>query len=328
MRPDHQIVDEIANLHGLARVPLFGARGAAGSGHHEVLLDGKDGSFAISVSDRADNWDAPSWAWSANVPHHVSIVGDDVFVLRWDVPGTALQLQRRDLIGFPEFYSSLRHDRVEDQRTIVNHSVNLFRSVRGILRHSGGADDHAIDVYLALLNQLERNTSHSIEIGLPADAVSLLNSLPQGQIERALSDFSSVQLRQHTVHAWPSLAIRHASGAIFQEAHNTFVTTGPDLFDYVRPTAAIVPKQSDVHFTPPAIARSIAEQAIRGLPDIHKRHTLVVADYACGSGAFLIEMLRALERSSYKGRILVIGTDTSATPTMRPVSPRSRLSVN
>jgi adenine-specific DNA-methyltransferase len=312
MPPVHQIIDEIANLQGLARVPLFGSLRPEEAGHHEVLLDGKDGSFAVSVSDRADNWDASSWAWSANVPHHVSIVGEEVSVLRWDVPGPVLQLKRRDLVSFPEFYSSLRHDRVEDQRTIVNHSVNLFRSIRGILHHSGGSDDLAIDVYLALLNQLESNTSHTTGVRLPADSVSLLKSLPEGQIERALNDFSSVQLRQHTVNAWPSLAIRHASGAIFEEAHHTFVTTSPDLFGYVRPTSAIALKQSDVHFTPPAIARSIAEQAIRGLPNLYERRSLIVADYACGSGAFLIELLRALERSGYKGRVLVIGTDTSA----------------
>ena len=158
--------------------------------------------------------------------------------------------------------------------------------------------------------ELDLNAPHSIE-ALPADSISLLNSLPKNQIERTLDDFRSVQLRQHTVHAWPSLAIRHASGAIFEEAHNTFVTSGPDLFDYVMPTATVFPKQSDVHFTPPAIARSIAEQALRGLTDLHARRSLVLADYACGSGAFLIEMIRALERSNYRGSILVIGTDTS-----------------
>ncbi|HWK96950.1 MAG TPA: N-6 DNA methylase [Pseudolabrys sp.] len=311
MSPTDQIIDTIADFHGLARVPLFGSGVVPGLGHHEVLLDGKDGSFAISVSDRAGDWDPRSWAWSANVPHHISIVGDRVSVSRWDTPEAVMQLHRRDLIDFPEFYASLRHDRVRESRTIVNHSVNLFRSVRGILHHAGVPDDRTIDVYLALLAQLSPARSASSSKGLSSDAKTLLKSLPSNQIERALSDFSSVQLRHHTVNAWTSLAIRHASGAIFEEAHNAFVTTGPDLFGYVTPVATIALKQSDVHFTPPAIARSIAEQAIHGIADLMSRKSLIVADYACGSGAFLIEAIRALQRFGYNGRLVVVGVDSS-----------------
>lgn len=309
------IIGQLATQHGLARVPLFRTTENVDD-RHEILLDGTYGSFAISVGPRNADWDPTSWTWSANIPHHVSVSGDDVSVLRWDKPNDMLRFKRRDVLEFPrEFYAELRGDRVEDQRTVVAQSMDLFRRIRAIVRHAGLEDARAIDAYLITLDRLRAEASGQssrLAWALPNDADELARQLSADAIEVAVEQFRSLSLGGHLITAYPALAIRHASGAIFQEAHNILrETSGPDLFSYVSADAGAKSKRTAVHFTPPAIARAIAEQALRCVEALEDRSSLAIADFACGSGAFLIECVRALERFGYKGRLAVFGRDIS-----------------
>lgn len=72
---------------GLALAPLFERHDAAPlPGDHHVLLDGGFGTFALSTSTE-DLWrhnDPAGWAWSSDIPHHVTVTDDKVAVLRWD----------------------------------------------------------------------------------------------------------------------------------------------------------------------------------------------------------------------------------------------------
>src|SRR4051794_12821186 len=114
------IIGEIADQHGLARVPLFRPGENEADGQHDVLLDGPTGSFAISATRRAAQWDPSSWAWSAHVPHHLSIRGNEISVVRWDAPGERFRTTLQEIARGPgEFYNALRCDRVSHKRDIV-----------------------------------------------------------------------------------------------------------------------------------------------------------------------------------------------------------------
>jgi adenine-specific DNA-methyltransferase len=311
------IIEEIAGQHGLARVPLFRPGEHDADDQHEVLLDGPTGSFAISESRRGAEWDPSSWAWSAHVPHHLSILGNEISVIRWDASGERFRTTLRDMSHAPDmFYTALRRDRVKHEKDIVQQAMALFRKVRALAQHSGVPDERAVDAYLSVLSSLLNIPELAARprgnaFILAQDAADLMASLPKDAVEAAVHDFQTERVQDHTLTAWPRIALRHASGPIFQEAHYHLpVAPVPDIFAYV-PALQAKRTPGTIHYTPSSIARTVAEQALRSLEGLHRRRELVIADYACGSGAFLIESLRALERSEYCGRVTIVGRDIS-----------------
>ena len=70
---------------GLSSSPLFEKGEAEDAAAHSVLLDGGYGTFVLSVGV-PDVWhtgDIASWTWSANIPHHVTVMSETISVLRW-----------------------------------------------------------------------------------------------------------------------------------------------------------------------------------------------------------------------------------------------------
>ena len=67
---------EWSERFGLARSPMFALEQDGFEGEHDVLLDGGYGSFGLSVVDdlRAPA-EAAGWAWSSDLPHHVTVHG-------------------------------------------------------------------------------------------------------------------------------------------------------------------------------------------------------------------------------------------------------------
>ncbi|WP_411903728.1 N-6 DNA methylase [Methylorubrum thiocyanatum] len=321
MPPDPGLIARLASRHGLARSPLFRSGEAHGNAEQEILLDGALGSFAVSVGRDFDPDEVSSWVWSSNVPHHVAIYDGKVDVVRWDARGKAQRFSLDSVDRDPDaFYEHLRLDRVRDDRTIVAHSMDLFRKVRALVHHAGLEDDASMPAYLALLGALlddrdpvgtDLGTIRS-DYALPDGAEDIVGSLRRTSVEALVEEFRVRRTTGVGLRALPKLAVRHASGAIFQEAHHRLVTgPGPDLFGDIPAMPAARAKRGVVHFTPPALARSLSEQALERFAGLSAVERLVVADVACGSGAFLVEALRALERMAFRGRIVLVGRDTS-----------------
>jgi adenine-specific DNA-methyltransferase len=320
-RDSEDVVSLLARRHGLALASLFRADAPTDRGSHAVLLDGPLGSFAVSTDVEVDPTRASSWVWSANLPHHVLIGRDSVHVTRWDQPSASVAWKRQHLEREPdEFFDYLRRDRVQDPRNVVAHAMDLFRRVRTAVEHADLPDQCAMTAYLTLLAATATGSPTDPDFdrigqayALPDDYREIVRRLSPQTVEATLEHFSGLQVADQTLRAYPALAMRHASGAIFQEAHYTLLTgTGePDLFGVVAPARAQTVSRGVVHFTPPSLARGLSEQALGQLDDLHERPELLIADITCGSGAFLIECLRTLERLDYKGRITVYGRDLS-----------------
>ncbi len=309
---DDDVIGRLAASQGLVRVSLFEAGRGPGGGH-DVLLDGPRGSFAISDAGSAPSLpDATSWAWSANVPHHVSLAGSSLTAVRWDRPSETRELALDAALAEPDLLARfLKVDALDTTRSIVAQSLGLFRAVRSVVAQRHGGDDDAVETYLAALDALA-----GVEPGTDphafADPDRARRFLADPALRTALADFGTAEVRGTSLRAWSSLSVRHASGPIFQEAHHELVSVPTrDLFGGVRPVTARVTR-GGVHFTPPTLARSLAEQAIRRLGDVNRRRELSVADFACGSGAFLVECVRALQRAGFAGALRVIGRDASA----------------
>ncbi len=311
-----EIPQSWATHFGLAPVPLFHADEMDDGSVHSVLLDGGFGSFAISVTDE-ELWrhrKAASWAWSSNLPHHITITDKKIAVTRWDNPAAEVLSRISVESKLDAFYQFLRADRVRSNQTIVEHSLTLFRQVRSLVAATRLPDEFSVRAFLRVLDTLIERSEESGDgalrrTGGSRDEDPVVPELPQGPIEQLIQDTwtSSSELRLH-----PALAVRHAGSAIFQEAHFALLRAPmTDLFGYAGVAAAAQTTRGGAHFTPAALARIVVEQAIAQLDGFESRRELIISDPACGSGAFLHEAMRTLRRLGFVGKLTVIGRDIS-----------------
>lgn len=313
-----QSLAEVWSEHfGLARSPLFQQEFDTEGGVHSVLLDGGLGSFGMSVVDELpDPKEVAGWAWSSDIPHHVTVAKERVQVVRWDAAHDAqvysLESVQRDLSGF---YRYLCRDKLRSNRTVVRHLVNLFGRIRSLVAHKELSDQRSIDAFVTVLADLIADNDQPVDVvafGLPTDANELLSEIAGPSLEEALYEIRTAPSSLSALRLHPNLAIRHAGGQLFQEAHFDLVRApAPDLFGYMDPAVLEPRSRGGTHFTPPALARSIVDHTLAQVTDLKDRASLVISDPACGSAAFLHEALRGLNRSGFEGELRIVGRDIS-----------------
>lgn len=303
---------------GLARSPMFEGEHDADGGRHEVLLDGGYGSFGLSVVQELSVPNrAAGWAWSSDLPHHVTVTKKEVQVVRWDaVQDTqvySFESVSRDLDGF---YRYLCRDRLRSNRTVVQHLINLFGRVRALVSHARLPDERSIDAFVTVLADLivgDHGPAEPADFGLPEDAADIRSLLAGPALDEALRDIRTAPATLSALALHPNLAIRHAGGQLFQEAHFDLVRApAPDLFGFVEHPTLDRVTRGGTHFTPPALARSIVDYTLAQFRDLDVRPALVLSDPSCGSAAFLHEALRGLRRAKFDGAIRIVGRDISA----------------
>jgi adenine-specific DNA-methyltransferase len=322
-----------AGALGLAFVPMFPAVEAKKlPGVHAVLMDGHVTSFALSIcEDSRELEDRPvSWSWSSDVNHAIVVDSQrkEFFVRRWDYPLVrrfSLPSQAghaREVINILKESGTLRAP------DVISHVLRAFRQVRSALGNQKPIE--AVKVFLGLLVAAERvkgtalTASAAVRIKTVRELFQALHDsgsavdeftqveartrkLPLGTL---LSDF----LQRHSLTGCilePSLLVRHAAGRLFQEA-NLIVERAEEQSYF----AGLAPEKKpagkldrDVRFTPPTLARTLAERALDTMPRIPKKFSAF--DPACGSGVFLLEVLRELEARDFDGEVTVNGMDIS-----------------
>ncbi|MEZ5999631.1 class I SAM-dependent DNA methyltransferase [Hyphomonas sp.] len=305
---------------GLALAPLFGPIDRESDGEHFVLLDGGNGSFALSISNDKiwRNEKSIDWAWSSDLSHHVTMTESEVGVVRWDKPNPEVFTRKSVEEKRPEFYRFLTADRIKSNRRVVTHIVDSYRRMRSLVADAGLPDDHSTGAFLALLSEAITQSQMQNQ----ADQIALVSQL---EIDKSALDRVSQTGREsllrflldtddfyRNITLYPALAVRHAGSEIFQEAHyELFRSPRPDLFDHIGPAKATAVSRGGAHFTPPALARSLVEETFRQVPNIITTEKLTIIDPACGSGAFLHEALRTLQRLGFEGRVKLVGIDYS-----------------
>ena len=308
-----------AEQFGLALAPLFEPKEEPAEGTHAVLLDGGYGSFAMSVTAE-ELWrdeQIAGWAWSSNLPHHVTVTDDIVAVTRWDTPRAEVLSRSSVESQIDSFYSYLATDRVQSSQRVVDYVLNLFRRMRTLVADSDLPDERSIDVFLAFLTEVIERDRHEPS---DDDRIALLNVDASAELLRELPEHGVnsfiEELREPTrlqpFRLVPSLAVRHAGSEIFQEAHFELLRAPSlDLFSYAGPAEARSVTRGAAHFTPAGLARCIVEQTLLQVENLAHRDKLTVIDPACGSGSFLHEALRVLRRLKFAGAIQLIGRDNS-----------------
>ena len=226
---------------------------------------------------------------------------DAVAVVRWDKAEPDIFTPSSIANQMEQFYRYLTQDRVRSSQRVTDQMLMMFRRVRSLVEDAQIDDDRSIDAYLAFLARAINPSHACAEAPQPyVGDEGLLESLAPKGVDALLEELTSQSPSPLPLNLNPSLAIRHAGSEIFQEAHFELcrTSTSLDLFGYIDPARSKRTRGS-THFTPPALARSIAEQALAHLPDLRERERLTILDPACGSGSFLYEALRALRRYGF-----------------------------
>jgi len=226
-----ELAQRWADQFGLALSPLFEAQETSSPASHSVLLDGGFGSFALSVTDEPlwRDQETAAWAWSSNLPHHVTVTDKIVAVRRWDKP-KAEEFSRSSVdTQIEPFYAYLTSDRIRSTQRVVDHVLHLFRRMRSLVADTNVGDERSIEAFLAFLDTLiDREKGSSFT--LTGDGQDLLRSLPAAGLHSLMEDVTA-QASLQSFHLFPSLAVRHAGSEIFQEAHFELVRApGLDLF--------------------------------------------------------------------------------------------------
>lgn len=298
---------------GFVSRPLFGTFAEAGEGRSVLFLDGAAASFVMTVRERPALFDDETfhnWAWSVDVPHHLEVVSPSgtsgiVLIRRWDSPGTLRRFVLPSVLRHgADFLDVLETAGRPRALRVLQHGLRLFRMVRESIGSSAAGDERPIRAFHCLLRAAAASVDPEIKTQwLRAETVGETAQLLREDIPPDLGLVRlPVGIQEEFLGPEPTtgrsldagLLMRHAAGALYQEAHLELFSAqlpllvGPELLPRGRST------RKDVVYTPPGLARLLAEFAWAALKENATRETLTALDPACGSGIFLSELYRIL----------------------------------
>lgn len=300
---------------GLLPVPL---RETAENGARYVLLNGTSGNFCLDFTGGIDRESQRATAWSCDVGHYITCIEDSIVVNRWEKQAREESYSSRSVIErLHEFHRHLERTAPDRSHNITSHVLRIFRQIRTVVgEQDNGVRSLKILIYLLACAATEQNriAEGDLELwGLPENVVELSDLIPEATWRPLYNDLSGIG-RYDVLRPDFQLVIRHASGAVFQEAHLEVQLSPNAWFPGFEGPASVssqaTPKETGVYFTPPALARTLAEEATTDIENVPEK-TLLLFDPACGSGELLKECLRLLKLQGYVGRVRVIGMDKS-----------------
>jgi adenine-specific DNA-methyltransferase len=280
-----------------------------------VLLNGTTGNFCLDLSATEIREGKRDAAWSSNVGHYVSLIRERVEVLRYDAStATAEVYSLESVLGrLTEFHRYLEKTQPRSEMSVVAHAIRVFRQLRSAITVDDGRN--SLLAFLALLacgtDNAELGSLDLALWGLPEESQSFANEVKSEDWNSLLRDLLEGR-RLDSLVLLPNLLLRHASGQLFQEAHYEAAFVNQLRLPGFFPTPAKISKLSrgiGIHFTPPALARTLVEQALR-IADLNPTE-IRIFDPACGSAEFLREALRQIRMSGYTGTVELIGWDIS-----------------
>ena len=288
------------------------------NGQRYVLLNGTTGNFCLDFNGGVEKNTQRNEAWSCDVGHYVTCVNDTVVVNRWDKQNEEVYSLRSIISQIHEFHNHLEKTSPDRSRSIAPHVLRVFGQIRTALEEENSAL-RSLRVLLHLFASVatdQRRLDRDLEIwGLTPEILEASDAIPNATWIPLYNDLSGIG-RSDDLRPDIELILRHSSGTVFQEAHVEAelyaMRSLPGMELPARVHARAIPSEAGIYFTPPALARTLAQEATRDVQPTAEGTELVLFDPACGSGELLKECLHLLGLQGYSGRIRVIGWDKSA----------------
>lgn len=305
-------VDDWRLALGLLPVTL---RDSAENAVQYVLMNGTTGNFCLDFAGEiADTSVLRATAWSCDVGHYVTCGGDFITVNRWGAGAVQEKYSRTSVVSqIHEFHRHLEKSSTDRAQSIVAHVLRIFRRFRTI-------DSDGLRALRALLHILascaagqDRLREADFELwGLAPETAEITRSISDATWRPLFHDLCGTG-RYEILRPDFGLLVRHASGAVFQEAHLEVERPANLYLEGLEGEATIdrkaAPNEVGAYFTPPALARSLAEEATRASGTYGG--SVFIFDPACGSGELLKECVRQLKVRTDVRSIRVVGWDKS-----------------
>ncbi len=300
---------------GLLPVPLYANK----KSKQFVLLNGNRGNFCLDLLENSEPIENRNRAWSSDVSYYITLEKnfDNLFIQTWNSPKITSYPVNKVLSDLNGFHRLLEEQEPKSQQDIVKHVIRVFRSLRNQLGNDFSGQS-SLKVFLSLLacatENKNRNKINIDKWGLSSDSIELAKSVNQTAWDRLVLEL--IEENFNGLKPNLSLMLRHASGKVFQEAHYEAIFVHqeqPTLFGLPSEPIKLGKESSGVglHFTPPALARTLVEEALFSYGSLGKQKEIKIFDPACGSGEFLRESLRQLRLKEFDGKIKLIGWDVS-----------------
>ena len=271
-----------------------------------ILLDGGLYDFCLDLtSEDLSIAEYYSAAWSSNVKNYIAIREEHAIVYNWAKQQS--EKVKLSLIQdkFQTFLKILNNNSYRTSDDVTPFILGLFAKLRN-LTHERQEPTEALNLLFKLLISLdENNLSQAV-----CDKWKIENV-----VEPAGFDILQETISQGVRKIHPNLdyILRHGSGPLFETAHREAIYFDQqlNLFGGISSNLGYASQQkySGVHYTPRYLVRSVVENALRNI-DLTKQ-SLTILDPACGSGAFLQEVLKQLREKDYPGEIIIKGFDIS-----------------
>lgn len=274
-----------------------------------LMLNGINGNFCLHISNDADNINTYfSQSWSSNTKNFLLVNENNIKLYNWhkDVKEETIAI-KSVLENTEKFYQYLIAKSLKSERDVVPFVIDIFKQFRTLTAEAGNPIQ-ALNLLFLLLASLEEENIADLN----KEKWGILdNQIPVGLepfIERFKSGFGNIIPDLN-------LILRHSAGALFQEAQKEVIFFNNQLdifgtFSGEMETREIL--YSSIHYTPSYLARTIVENSLK-IINLEDLQEIKILDPACGSGEFLIEVLKQLKEKEYKGKIQITGLDSSET---------------
>jgi adenine-specific DNA-methyltransferase len=280
-----------------------------------VLMNGTSGNFCLDFVGIGDSNTQRAAAWSCDVGHYVTFGTDSVVVRRWARGAPEETYSTQSVVAqIHEFHRYLEKNTPDRAQSIAAHVLRIFRRVRAVENDGYRSLRVLLHLLASCAADQERISEKDFSFwGLAPETADITKQITDATWRPLHDDLSGIG-RYDILHPDFGLVLRHASGAVFQDAHleaegSTTLwlpgIEGPAIID-----ARSVPNEAGIYFTPPALARTLAEEITR----CHVKQPnapLFIFDPACGSGELLKECLRQLKPNPPDGQIRILGWDKS-----------------
>jgi len=297
---------------GLLPVPL---RDTVEKQDQYVLMNGSTGNFCLDFAGTSDSNTQRATAWSCDVGHYITCAGESVLVTPWGRDAAEEKYSCRSVVAqIHEFHRHLEKTAPDRSRSIIAHVLRVFRRIRSLEANGHRSLKVLLHLLAAAASGQDRISEADLELwGLASDTVEISSGITDATWRPLYRDLVGLG-RYDILRPDFQLLLRHASGAVFQDAHLE-AEISPNLWlegleEAALVNAKAVPSEAGIYFTPPALARTLAEEVTRSTNSVNDG-PLFLFDPACGSGELLKECLRQLKIGRYTGTVHLVGWDKS-----------------
>ncbi len=303
-------------------------------GELSVLLDGASSFLFSNCADPSSAVDEElvNLAWAANLRYCVHVVPSIQELRLYQTDDYSLRSRRfrtpNTIDGGAEFYSIIEGSNRRLEENVIRAVLTSYRMLRNDLSWRPEMNDAEImkvfNLLLALRESAEKAGSSLVGIETLSEAIAFIRPLDLSYVDIPESSSSNELVIRDILLAMnvddesrrpikTHLLIRHASSELFQEAHLEIERViQPQFSGMVDGEPQQGSLKKDIRFTPTNLARALTIQAFRTFSATNSlENDLEILDPACGSGIFLKEAVRELNRRGYTKTAKLRGFDIS-----------------